>query len=450
VPKWISTAAGALSLPAGAPSQSPGTSAKRCRTILMVGTDLAALGGIRSVVQGYSDGGLFERFPVTYVATHCDGSAWAKLRRALLGWSRAAYCLATLDAPLVHVHTASRASFWRKSVVCWMAQAAGRPYVLHLHGGGFTRFYHEECGPLRRRIVRSVLARAALVLAVSEEWRVSLERICPEARVEVLPNAVAVPPRDGRRARESVSACPATSVGSADAHSSRPILFLGQLHREKGVLDLVRAFAQVARRFPDAMLLCAGNGDAGAVEAVARELGVAERVHCPGWLDAERKPRALATAAIFVLPSYTEGLPMALLEAMAWGLPVIASPVGGIPQVVQHGHNGLLVAAGDVTRLAESLTLLLSDPARAERLGQAARATIEAQFALDAALARLSGIYARFGLAPRTALAPLTAVATGTAPATGASGVATDRIAENRATPGGAAPAGPVRCGSAP
>ncbi|MGH8217866.1 MAG: glycosyltransferase family 4 protein [Steroidobacteraceae bacterium] len=362
----------------------------RCRSVLMVGTDPASLGGIRAVVQSYREGGLFERFPVTYVATHRDGNTWAKLTRALGGWARAARCLVRLDAPLVHVHTASRASFWRKSVVCRMARLAGRPYLLHLHGGAFAHFYHEECGALGRRMIRSVLAHAALVLTVSEQWRTVLERICPEAHIEVLPNAVSLPPRARLHARAAKAREP-----------SRRILFLGQLHAEKGVLDLVRALAAIADRFPHTALLCAGSGAASKVEALARELGVAPSVHCPGWLEQDAKGRALAAADLFVLPSYTEGLPMALLEAMSWGLPVIASPVGGIPQVIRHEENGLLVPAGDVAGLSRALARLLSDCELAARLGGAARATIESQFALDAALAHLGKIYARFGVAPR-------------------------------------------------
>ena len=367
----------------------------RCRSVLMVGTDPASLGGIRTVVQGYRDGGLFDRFPVSYVATHCDGGVWRKLTRALRGWTGAALYLATLDAPVVHVHMASRASFWRKSVVCSMAHLAGRPYLLHLHGGGFAHFYDEECGPLARLIVRSVLARAALVLTVSDQWRLILRRICPEARVEVLPNAVALPPRERRR----VTGAAAGSL--RDAADTGKILFLGQLHAGKGVFDLVRAFAAIANRFPRAELVCAGHGDARPVETLARELGIAARVRCPGWLGDEAKRRALAQADLFVLPSYTEGLPMALLEAMSYEVPVIASPVGGIPQVIREEENGLLVPAGDVDRLARALARLLSDREFAARLSIAARRTVESQFALDAALARLGEIYARLGVMPR-------------------------------------------------
>jgi glycosyltransferase involved in cell wall biosynthesis len=124
-------------------------------------------------------------------------------------------------------------------------------------------------------------------------------------------------------------------------------------------------------------------------------------VSCPGWLDPERKAAALASSTIFILPSYAEGMPMALLEAMSWEMPVIATPVGGIPQVVENGVNGLLVAPGDIDGLAAAIRSLLEDTALCERLGAAARATVETGFSLNEALAKLSGIYDRFGIAPR-------------------------------------------------
>ena len=114
-----------------------------CRSVLMVGTDLAGTGGIRAVVCGYIRAGLFDRYRCKYVATHRTGSGWTKAAMAVRGWWGVALALATLDAPLVHVQTASRASFWRKSVVCLLARAAGRPYILNVHGGEFLKFYGE-------------------------------------------------------------------------------------------------------------------------------------------------------------------------------------------------------------------------------------------------------------------------------------------------------------------
>jgi glycosyltransferase involved in cell wall biosynthesis len=358
----------------------------RCRSVLMVGTDLDGMGGVRAVVRGYVEGGLFERYDTVYVASHRAGSAWVKITTALKAWVRVAILLKKLDAPLVHVQTASRGSFWRKWLVCLMARAAGRPYLVHLHGGGFSRFYEHESGPLGKLLIRGTLAHASVVIALSEQWRERLLRICPTARVEVLPNAVAIP----------------ATVSSRRLEKREPaLLFLGHLLRDKGVFDLVRAFARIAPRFPRMKLTLAGIGAIGEVQQLATQLGVRDRVLCPGWLGPEDKTAALATSTLFILPSYAEGMPMALLEAMSWGLPIIATPVGGIPQVVTNEVNGLLVSAGDVDALATALERMLENPALRTRVGDAARKTIEAGYSLDKALARLSGIYDRFGIQAR-------------------------------------------------
>lgn len=357
-----------------------------CRTVLMVGTDPAGMGGIRTVVEGYAAAGLFEEIDCTYVITHRPGSRRTKLAAALSGWVRVAMRLAALDSPLVHVHLSSRASFWRKAVVCLLARLARRPYLLHVHGSEFAQF-HQECSPRAQRIVRRVLARATLVLALSEAWRVTLQEISPHARIEVLMNAVPLPPlEDLRRADEP-----------------RPtLLFLGEVARHKGVLELARAFAQVTERLPRLELVYAGTG--GAMEEVRQlvaELGLGGRIVFTGWLEAQRKRAQFAGATMFVLPSYVEGMPMALLEAMSWGLPVIATAVGGVPEIITHDMNGLLIAPGDIAGLGAAILRLASDARLRQRLGEAARATIETRFSLDAAVERLLQIYRRFGLEPR-------------------------------------------------
>lgn len=351
----------------------------------MVGTHHLTMGGIATVVRGYRDAGLFERFDCAYVITHVDGSAVRKAATALGAWLRFLWLLLMRPEPLVHIHLSSRASFWRKSVFCLLSLAARRPYMLHMHGSEFMKFYDVESGSTARRFVRFVFARAALSLALSEQWRENLQHICPQAAVEVLPNAVPVPP---------------PRVESADPGPAR-ILFLGRLGHRKGTYDLVDAFARLLRQGVPAMLICAGDGEVDGVRVHAERLGLAELVSCPGWLDVAATAAELDRAAIFVLPSYAEGVPMALLEAMARGLPVVTTPVGGIPQVVRDGENGLLVEPGDTAALGAALRRLLGDPGLRRSLGGRARATIEQRFSLDATLAQLAGIYARFGVVPR-------------------------------------------------
>ena len=356
-----------------------------CREVIMVGTSLDVRGGIGAVVRGYRDNGLFTRFPIHYVTTHREGPAVAKAGAALAAYAQLAVALVRGDAPLVHIHLASRASFWRKSVVCLLATLWRRPYVLHVHGGDFGKFYEQECGHFAKAAVRHALRRAAVVLALSEHWRLTLLRICPGANVRVLPNSV--PLRGDWSDLQPVA--------------SQRVLYSGRINVRKGTFDLLEAFARVASEFPDATLICAGDGEGEQLLARATALGLQHRVSCPGWISASEMSSELSRASLFALPSHAEGVPMALLEAMARGLPVITTPVGGIPEVVQNGRNGILVTPQDVDAIAQALRTLLGSASERGRLGTAARETIEQNFALPVTLDRLAAIYHEFGLIER-------------------------------------------------
>ncbi len=360
--------------------------AKPCRSVLMVGTSPDVRGGISAVVRGYYSGGLFRRFDIRYVPTHRDGTAAQKAVAALRAYAALAGLLFTADAPLVHIHLASRASFWRKAVVCGMARLRRRPYVLHVHGAEFSKFYHEECGAFSKRIVRGVLERAALLLTLSGQWQDLLKRIAPGAMVQTLPNAV------------HLHDVPVRAEGAP-----LRILFAGRIGMRKGAFELLRAFARLAGKFPSATLVCAGDGEADKLMQLASELGVADRLECPGWLSAEQMAAELQRASIFALPSHHEGVPMALLEAMSRSLPVLTTPVGGIPEVVENDRNGILVTPGNVDAIEAALERLLQSFAERERLGAAARATIAARFSLDSTIERLAALYRLFGVPERNA-----------------------------------------------
>jgi glycosyltransferase involved in cell wall biosynthesis len=355
-----------------------------CRSLIMVGTHHLTMGGIATVVRGYRDAGLFNRYRSAYVVTHVDGPGWRKALVAIKALLRFAWLAWSMPAPLVHIHLSSRASFWRKSVICVLSMASCRPYLLHMHGSEFMQFHDRESGPLTRAFIRFCFARAASILALSVQWRDNLLGICPQACVEVLPNAVPVP---------------ATGAPERPVAPAVNILFLGRLGRRKGTHDLVEAFARIAHEHPDARLICAGDGEVAAIAALAVARGVGARVSCPGWLDVDAARRELQKADVFVLPSYAEGVPMALLEAMAQGLPVVTTPVGGIPQVVGQ-DNGVLVTPGDVAALAAALDGLLCDGARRRRLGERARETIRSRYSLTTAIEHLGTVYRRYGLEP--------------------------------------------------
>jgi glycosyltransferase involved in cell wall biosynthesis len=245
-------------------------------------------------------------------------------------------------------------------------------------------FFDRECGPIRRAIVRAAFRNADLVLVLGPQWRHDVLRICSAAKIEILPNGVPLPsPSD---------------IQLTGSDLEPRIATLGRLGHRKGTFDLLRAFSRVAKRHPSARLVCIGDGEIQESRTLAEELGIEATVEFPGWLAADEAREQLCRATIFALPSYAEGLPMALLEAMSYGLPVVTTPVGGIPAVVSHGETGLLVGPGDVEGLASAISELLGNSDARARLGQAARVLVSTEYSLDAVLRRIRRIYARYGV----------------------------------------------------
>ncbi len=348
--------------------------------IVMVGTSFETRGGIASVLHAYRAAGLFDRQPIDYVATHRDGPLLLKYLKAIDGFVIFFMLLCRYPRAVLHVHSASRASFWRKSVIMALAMLARWPVIFHLHGGGFATFYDAECGPLRRALVRFFIDRAACIVVVSERWCAWMHQVTNNPNVVVIANPVALP------AATAIEREPAT------------VAFTGRCSAAKGIEELLQATREVARAHPGLKLELAGDGDLESVARRAAQLGLAGTVTLHGWIGERQRDSLLARATVFVLPSHAEGSPMSLLEAMAAGCPVVASDVGGIPDVIVDGFNGLLVPAGDAAALAHALQRLLADPALATEMGRAARATIASRFTPERAMAKLERVYSDLGI----------------------------------------------------
>jgi glycosyltransferase involved in cell wall biosynthesis len=341
----------------------------------MVGTALDGRGGVAAVVGVLRQHGLFEREGVEYVATHRDGSRLDKARGAWSGFmATVAACLLRRPA-VVHAHVASHASFMRKSLLLLVARRSGCKTVFHLHGGGFRRFALEESGPVLRRWIRHTLERSSVVVTLSEGWADFVQGFAPRAKLAVVPNSVPLP------------------AEAATPEQPQRILFLGRLEAAKGVFELLAAGARLAPDYPALRLVFGGEGDAAALRRRAQELGIADRIELPGWVGARERDAELARASVFCLPSHAEGAPMSLLEAMAAGKAVVASSVGGIPEIVRDGDNGLLVPARDAAALTSALARVLDDAGLRERLARQARATIARHYSTEVVCGQLSALY---------------------------------------------------------
>jgi glycosyltransferase involved in cell wall biosynthesis len=339
-------------------------------------------GGMAEVVKNLRDSELFSVFRTRVIVTHDGGGIARRIAIFLKALIQLTTLLLASQVALVHIQMAAHGSCWRKSAFLLLAQLFSVPTLLHLHGSEFRDFY-EQCGRLRRRFIRYVLERASTVIVLSARWHAYVATTAPAARVVTIHSFVNL-----KRLSEAERV--------AVPRSSNTILFIGLIGHRKGICDLVRALPEVIKAVPDARLVAAGTGEIDAVRRCARESGVDDRVLLPGWVSGFDKLRLLEEAAVYVLPSYNEGVPLSILEAMTVGLPVIATPVGGIPDVLRDGEDGYLVPPGSVSELSRRIIELLNDRELRERMGESARRRLHSTFSADIAVPALMALYQQY------------------------------------------------------
>ena len=241
-----------------------------------------------------------------------------------------------------------------------VAARRGCRTVLHMHGARFDEYF-AKAGALEQRLVRAALSSAHRVIALSDGWRAKVLEMAPSARVDVVENAVELPaPRGARRAGATCR-----------------FLLLARMDEWKGIDDLLEACAVLRRRGVAFELTLAGpGGTAGDSETIRRKLserGVVECVRYVGSVRGEAKAALLAEADVYVQPSRHEGMPIAVLEAMAWGLPVIATRVGAVAEVIEDDVHGILVPPCQAATLASAMGALAVDIPRRAAMGAAGR-----------------------------------------------------------------------------
>ena len=282
---------------------------------------------------------------------------------------------------LLHLNVAGRGSTVRKVILGLWAELFGLPTIVHLHDFDYPADFARRRA-WQQGLVRRLFGRARLCLVLGErDRRFVIDGLGVEpTRAVVLHNAVPDP-------------------GPPPERSGRPgpsrLLFLGHLSERKGVGELLAALARPALSARDWRLDLAGGGEVERFRARARELGLSERCRFHGWLGQEATFELLRAADILVLPSHAEGQAMALLEAMAHGLAILATPVGAHLEAVTHGVSALLVPPGEVAALEAALVRLIDDPELRARLGRAARARWREGFAIEGYARRLAALYLR-------------------------------------------------------
>lgn len=281
--------------------------------------------------------------------------------------------LQAIGAVHLHNHFANSSC----SVTLLASEMSGIPFSFTMHGP--SEFFEAEKWRLDVKV-----ARAAFVAAISHYCRSQLMYFSPRAhwdRIRIVHCGIE-PARYG------------TAPRSAETAGKR-IAFVGRLDAVKGAVLLLEAFAGLRARHPEARLVVIGDGpDRADIEARATELGLGDRVDFLGYRPQEEVAALLEQADMLVLPSFAEGVPVVLMEAMASRIPAVSTVIAGIPELIEDGVTGRLLAPGDVAGLEAALDALLSDPGARVALGARGREKVVAEFDLAAEAAWLAQIFA--------------------------------------------------------
>jgi len=300
-----------------------------------------------------------EDFSISLLPTTADSGKFVKVAQGIFSWIR--FLPRAFFRPnLVHIHFASRGSTWRKIPLVFLSSIFGISIVLHSHGAEFKTFYEQESGPLRKKIIRSFLNRASRLIVLSDSWKEFYCEISsiPEESVLVLRNPVNFSELSNTKRKKTDKVV---------------ITSNGRVGKRKGSYDIIDAISLLPEDIMGrSNFVATGDGEVEKLKNYASKKGVDSYARIEEWLPFDQFLEIRANASIFLLPSYDEGLPMAMIEAMAMGQVPIVSPVGGIPEVIRNGENGILVSPGDVIGISEAISRLVRDGEFRKRLSNEA------------------------------------------------------------------------------
>lgn len=340
--------------------------------VLVVATSRKTRGGITSVVKAHETGDQWKKYHCRWIQTHRDGPTWRKLWYLFTALLEYLVLLPWYD--IVHIHVATTQSARRKKIFFELAKMLHKKTILHFHPSN-EKFLFE---PYNQKLYRNLFSKADLVLVLSKQWqRWIKDALGLTEHIEVLYN-------------------PCPIVNRREDMREKNILFAGTIIPRKGYETLLRGFALIAPKYPDWKVVFAGNGEIDKAKDIANKLHITNQADFLGWVSGKDKEKAFQQASIYCLASDGEGFPMGVLDAWAYGIPCVVTPVGGLPDIVVDGENALVFPVGDVDVLARQLERMISDDELREKIADASLELAHTTFNIECINKKMEKIYERF------------------------------------------------------
>ena len=315
--------------------------------VLFIAPSRKTRGGITSVIKAYENTNFWQNWSCYWLETHIDRSFFEKILYFLKAYIKFIFILYQFD--IIHIHLSEPASAFRKLFFFIPAQFLRKKIIVHFHS-----FSTETTINSKFRILYKFLFKHSdTIIVLSDKWKQDLLKYIdlPTSKIYIIFN-----PADS------------TLVKNPYSLNNKTILYAGTLNTRKGYEDLLKSFKLLREHNSNYSLSFAGNGEIDRAKQIANNLGILDKITFHGWLTGEDKKHLFSTASIFCLPSYAEGFPMAVIDALSYGIPVITTPVGGLPDLLENNHNILFFTPGNIEELYRSLKNVVDDDSLKLRL----------------------------------------------------------------------------------
>ena len=340
--------------------------------VLIVGPDPYSRGGIATLIRNMLQ---FDQKTVKYkmhVSTS-DGSKRLKIFSVPLYSLFFAFRIIFSSYDIIHIHISENMGFYRYVSYVLLSRLCGKKVVVHVHASKFDVFFSSQ-NKVFKKLIEFTLNQANLIITVGKKWGKVFTGLC-KTKVETVFNFITVP--------DEYCYNP----------ESKKIITTGYIGSRKGYYDLINTLPDILKKNDNLQFVFCGNGEVDRVSEMAEKFGLEQNLTITGWLSNDEVKLMLKESMIFVLPTYNEGMPLAILEAMSYGLPVITTPVGDIPDLVTDPENGILVTPGDLATLEKMILELANDRNRRVEISRRNYFKVKNEYSTSVCMRKIFSLY---------------------------------------------------------
>lgn len=344
--------------------------------VLMVGNHPSVKGGISSVISQLLEHDWSENnIKMKFIPTYIEANTLLKIVYYFIAYFKIRNIIRKDKPDVVHIHMSYKGSFFRKYQIHKLCKKYGVADIVHLHGSEFEKWFN-SCH--QKKMVKSLLSECNKVIVLGRKWNDIILNIEPKTRIFVIENTVSIP------------------YDTVHFDAQFKVLFMGVLIKRKGVFDLIEAIKclKESARVSNIKFIIAGTGiEEEALRKKSNQYGLESYIDFVGWISGQEKTDLYKKCQIAVLPSYNEGLPISILEAISYGMPVIATDVGDISSAVLNGVNGYLIQPGDEKELADKIYKISSSKKLYDKLSKASRQLADFKFSDREYYLKMASLY---------------------------------------------------------